>query len=196
MPEPSSQDHPLDPDYSRACASCGDSPVVRVTGLCGPCSFGGAANAAAVWGAPRQPPAHRRPPMTRDEALIKLGTELPEEAFASIHLAEVALANRDVADDLRAGKPARVFAEWSVLITAPGFSHSFAGDELGAVVAQALEEFSADRAARDAEEWARAAFPDAKPAVEPDAAKPPRLTAPTSAEEERRRRREHGKDAG
>src|SRR5688572_20514417 len=68
--------------------------------------------------------------MTRDEALVRLADLLGDDAFASVHLAEVALTNRDVAADVRAGKPARVFREWTVLITAPGYSHNHAGDRL------------------------------------------------------------------
>lgn len=118
--------------------------------------------------------------MTRQEALLRLGTELPDDAFASVHLSEVALTNRDVAEDLRAGRPARVHSEWSVLITAPGFQRNHAGSELGPVVEQALADFFDHRAARDVEEWARSAVPD----------RPPRLTAPTTAEEEQQRRRD------
>lgn len=28
------------PDYTRKCENCGASPVVSLTGLCGPCTFG------------------------------------------------------------------------------------------------------------------------------------------------------------
>ena len=121
--------------------------------------------------------------MTRDQALIRLGTALPEEAFASLHFTEVATAGRLVAEDIRAGRPARVWVEWKVLITAPGFSHAFSGDELGPVVEQAIAEYFAARDAREAEEWAKSAIPD----------KPPRLTPPTTAEVDRRQRE---KDAG
>lgn len=208
----SKTEEPTDPfaaDHTRRCAVCGDSPVVAVTGLCGPCTFGGAEQSAAAW-RPRLPAAAAEhpsghppgnpslapsaalpasPPMSREEALLRLGTELPEDAFASIHLSEVALANRDVAEDIRAGGAARVHREWSVLITAPGFQRNHAGDELGAVVEQALADYFDHRTARDAEEWARSAVPD----------RPPRLTAPTTAEEEQRRRDEkrgRGKGAG
>ena len=121
--------------------------------------------------------------MTRDEALVRLADLLGDDAFASVHLAEVALTNRDVAADVRAGKPARVFREWTVLITAPGYSHNHAGDRLGPVVEQALKDYFDTRAARDAEEWVRTAIPD----------KPPKLAAPGTAE---RRQDERGKDVG
>ena len=115
--------------------------------------------------------------MTRDEALLRLGTELPDDAFASVHLSEVALANRDVAADLRGGTAPRVHSEWSVLITAPGYQRNHAGDSLAPVVEQALAEFAEHRSRRNAREWAEAAVPD----------QPPRLTAPTTAEDARRR---------
>lgn len=116
---------------------------------------------------------HAEPDMTRDEALLRLADRLGDDAFASVHLAEVALTNRDVAADLRAGKPARFFREWTVLITAPGYSHNHAGDRLAPVVEQALSDYLSFRAARDAEQWAREAIPD----------KPPKLVAPGTAEE-------------
>ena len=125
--------------------------------------------------------------MSRDEALLRLADNLPADAFASIHLAEVALANQDVAADLRAGRPARFFREWSVLITAPGYSHNHAGDQLGPVVEQALKDYADWRATRDAQEWARTAIPDAPP-------KPPKLRAPGTAEAQRDEQR--GKDVG
>jgi hypothetical protein len=125
--------------------------------------------------------------MTRDEAILRLADRLPENAFASVHLSEVALATRDAAADLRAGKAARFSREWSVLITAPGYQHNHAGDDLGAVVEQALAEYVYWRQARDADEWARSAIPEKPP-------KPPKLLAPGTAEEERERGRE--KDAG
>ncbi len=82
---------PADPfaaDHSRRCAVCGDSPVVTLSGLCGPCTFGGAEQAAAVWNPMRLAAEVESPttPMTRDQALLRLGTELPDGAFASVHL--------------------------------------------------------------------------------------------------------------
>ena len=137
--------------------------------------------------------------MTRDEALLRLADLLPDEAFASVHLVEVALTNRDVADRIRSGRPARFHREWTVLITAPGYSHNHAGDQLGPVVEQALADYLDWRAARDAQEWARTAVPDTFPEPTPPAAaapaseKPPKLAAPGTAE---RRQDERDKDAG
>src|SRR3954468_23099883 len=74
-----------------------------------------------------QPPAAD---IARDDALLRLADRLPENASASVHLQEVALASRDVAADLRAGKPARFFREWTVLITAPGYQQSHPGVQL------------------------------------------------------------------
>lgn len=37
------------PDYSRGCTACGDKPVVPVTGMCGPCTFGEASTANGNW---------------------------------------------------------------------------------------------------------------------------------------------------
>lgn len=38
-----------DPDWSRPCENCGATPVVRETGLCGPCTFGEAETADGNW---------------------------------------------------------------------------------------------------------------------------------------------------
>lgn len=38
-----------EPDWTKKCTSCGQSPVVPVTGLCGPCSFGDASTAGGNW---------------------------------------------------------------------------------------------------------------------------------------------------
>lgn len=37
------------PDHSKVCASCGDGPIVPLTGLCGPCTFGEADTAGGNW---------------------------------------------------------------------------------------------------------------------------------------------------
>jgi hypothetical protein len=146
------------------------------------------------------------PAMTREQAILRLADRLPENAFASIHLSEVALATRDAAADLRAGKAARFSREWSVLITAPGYQHNHAGDELGPVVEQALADYLDWRQEADAREWARSAVPDSATtdsalpnAATPDT-RPPKLLAPGTADAaaaaaaERQRGRE--KDAG
>jgi hypothetical protein len=138
--------------------------------------------------------------MTRDQAILRLADRLPENAFASIHLSEVALATRDAAADLRAGKAARFSREWSVLITAPGYQHNHAGDELGPVVEQALADYLDWRQEADAREWARSAVPDFAAPGSAAAAdtRPPKLLAPGTADAAaaaaERRRRE--KDAG
>ena len=38
-----------DPDWSRECTTCGEKPVVKATGLCGPCTFGEAETAGGNW---------------------------------------------------------------------------------------------------------------------------------------------------
>lgn len=39
----------LKPDWTRNCEACGTAPVVPVTGLCGPCTFGEADTAGGNW---------------------------------------------------------------------------------------------------------------------------------------------------
>jgi hypothetical protein len=38
-----------DPDWTRKCESCGASPVMPATGMCGPCTFGEANTAGGEW---------------------------------------------------------------------------------------------------------------------------------------------------
>ena len=38
-----------DPDWSVSCDVCGSSPVVPVSGMCGPCTFGEADTVAGNW---------------------------------------------------------------------------------------------------------------------------------------------------
>ena len=38
-----------DPDYNSECEVCGATPVVPVTGMCGPCTFGEAETAGGNW---------------------------------------------------------------------------------------------------------------------------------------------------
>lgn len=38
-----------DPDYDHECEVCGATPVLPVTGLCGPCTFGEAETAGGNW---------------------------------------------------------------------------------------------------------------------------------------------------
>ena len=47
-PEPSS-DLSTEPDWDGECEVCGQSPVVPVTGLCGPCTFGEADTIGGNW---------------------------------------------------------------------------------------------------------------------------------------------------
>jgi hypothetical protein len=37
------------PDWSGKCEVCGESPIVPLTGLCGPCTFGEAETAGGNW---------------------------------------------------------------------------------------------------------------------------------------------------
>ncbi|NLA69324.1 MAG: hypothetical protein GX856_13990 [Gammaproteobacteria bacterium] len=37
------------PDWTRKCEVCGQTPIVPVTGLCGPCTFGEAETAGGNW---------------------------------------------------------------------------------------------------------------------------------------------------
>jgi hypothetical protein len=37
------------PDWSRTCSVCGSRPVVPLTGMCGPCTFGEAETAGGNW---------------------------------------------------------------------------------------------------------------------------------------------------
>lgn len=38
-----------EPDWTRGCSTCGAKPVVKETGLCGPCTFGEAETAGGNW---------------------------------------------------------------------------------------------------------------------------------------------------
>lgn len=37
------------PDWSKPCMNCQDTPVVPLTGMCGPCTFGEAETAGGNW---------------------------------------------------------------------------------------------------------------------------------------------------
>jgi hypothetical protein len=37
------------PDYSRGCINCGDKPIVPMTRMCGPCTWGEASTANGNW---------------------------------------------------------------------------------------------------------------------------------------------------
>ena len=43
------KDEDTRPDWTRKCGSCGEKPVVPLTGLCGPCTFGKADTAGGNW---------------------------------------------------------------------------------------------------------------------------------------------------
>lgn len=47
IPERSGPD--IEPDWSRCCSNCGAAPIVPVTGMCGPCTFGEAETAGGEW---------------------------------------------------------------------------------------------------------------------------------------------------
>lgn len=42
-------DPETDPDWSGQCDLCGQSPIVPVTGMCGPCTFGDADTIGGNW---------------------------------------------------------------------------------------------------------------------------------------------------
>ncbi len=38
-----------EPDWTRNCLVCGETPILPVTGMCGPCTFGEADTAGGNW---------------------------------------------------------------------------------------------------------------------------------------------------
>ena len=42
-------DADMKPDWSHGCENCGARPIVPVTGMCGPCTFGDASTAGGNW---------------------------------------------------------------------------------------------------------------------------------------------------
>lgn len=42
-------DKDTEPDWEGKCSNCGASPIVPMTGLCGPCTFGEADTAGGSW---------------------------------------------------------------------------------------------------------------------------------------------------
>ena len=50
-PQPNTSDESAEtkPDWEGTCCNCGQSPIVPVTGMCGPCTFGEADTAAGNW---------------------------------------------------------------------------------------------------------------------------------------------------
>lgn len=49
QPDDSPDSDSTTPDYSMTCEVCGETPVVPLTGLCGPCTFGEADTAGGNW---------------------------------------------------------------------------------------------------------------------------------------------------
>lgn len=39
----------IEPDWTHQCENCGATPVVPLTGMCGPCTFGEAETADGKW---------------------------------------------------------------------------------------------------------------------------------------------------
>ena len=48
-PEPALVPPSMEPDWTKACDVCGQTPIVPDTGMCGPCTFGEAATAGGNW---------------------------------------------------------------------------------------------------------------------------------------------------
>ena len=42
-------DPDIKPNWSRKCENCGATPIVPITGMCGPCTFGEADTADGNW---------------------------------------------------------------------------------------------------------------------------------------------------
>lgn len=42
-------DPDLDPDWDHECGNCGARPIVPITGMCGPCTFGEADTINGNW---------------------------------------------------------------------------------------------------------------------------------------------------
>lgn len=43
------QDPETKPDWTKKCENCGQTPIVPITGLCGPCTFGEADTIGGNW---------------------------------------------------------------------------------------------------------------------------------------------------
>jgi hypothetical protein len=46
---PTRDDPEMRPDWNRRCTNCGAVPIVPLTGLCGPCTFGEGETAGGNW---------------------------------------------------------------------------------------------------------------------------------------------------
>lgn len=44
-----SREKELEPDWIHKCAVCGQTPIVPLTGMCGPCTFGEADTVGGNW---------------------------------------------------------------------------------------------------------------------------------------------------
>lgn len=49
LPEDELSPEETEPDWSGFCNTCGATPIVPVTGMCGPCTFGEAETANGNW---------------------------------------------------------------------------------------------------------------------------------------------------
>jgi len=54
LARPAAKDHPtcsadVEPNWSMKCITCGATPVMPITGLCGPCTFGEAETMGGNW---------------------------------------------------------------------------------------------------------------------------------------------------
>lgn len=45
----SQNDERTKPDHTKTCEVCGASPIVPITGMCGPCTFGESETAVGNW---------------------------------------------------------------------------------------------------------------------------------------------------
>lgn len=39
----------MEPDWTKECETCGETPIVPLTGMCGPCTFGEADTVGGNW---------------------------------------------------------------------------------------------------------------------------------------------------
>jgi len=46
---PDPGDEQVQPDWTKKCEVCGETPIVPLTGMCGPCTFGEADTAGGNW---------------------------------------------------------------------------------------------------------------------------------------------------
>lgn len=47
--KPERPNHETEPDWTKKCENCGQTPIVPITGMCGPCTFGEADTIAGDW---------------------------------------------------------------------------------------------------------------------------------------------------